>query len=957
MTKYTLKKHLALLLAAVMVIGLFPVSAAASESAARDVLPYAETDGMDMEGAPEPRNIQEEVDAVIDGVKTVKEDNPDTDWILAMSAAGLSPADTQLQTYLAYVLTTAADFAHSGSGSPATMAKMAIALTSLGIDARQIPDSDGGEAIDLVGAAAAAYDVKADNYALYSAPYLLSLYDLPHYGVPVGAKSTRAGLIDAIIDAEEDWAAWGYDGVGMVLPALAPYYGADSPVNGVEPSRCEDITAAADRALGAMSAAQTTDGGFGEPNSNTAATVITGLSAIGIDSNSDSRFVKDETSLLMNLLSFRTADDKIGFADASLADDYSSLQAFQALAVWRNLSNARGSNLYNFTGEIVPYTNWPDARLLTGIAVTTPPETATYPLGAADTAPNTAGIVVTATYNADASDTEVIDIGDCTVSTIDCTTPGTKTVTVTYQGLTAAFLVTVADDTGGGEPARDTVSVTVQNGGDIIAQNSAVVIEAGVTSAIDVLKIVLAGASKAYVIRNGSYVEKIDGLGEFSGGANSGWLYSVNGVTPSVTSASDYTLSDRDAVLWYYTINYTADSSSSEWTGAPADGNSLTPAVSVSNKAAFASVSAASLSSAIAAVREHGNHAIVIEPDIAGTAVKVAIDIPASSLSDVAAQTAADLTVKTPVGSVTIPNRALSAVAAQAAGDVTVTFESVDAASLTAAQREAVGENSVYDISVSSGGGEITAFGDGGITISLPYTLKSGEGVLDVKVWYLGSSGTLRQMAADYDTASGLAVFTTTHLSSFAVGCRLPWANTFLDIQPDDWFYSAVEYAVQSGLLCGISNAYFAPDEAMTRSMLVTVLHRLEGSPPPADSSSFSDVQNGEWYADAAAWAAEAGIVSGVGGGLFGPHDSVTREQIATILYRYADYKGFDVSKMSSLENYTDAQSVSTWAEDALRWANAEGLITGTTAGTLSPADSASRAQAAVILHRLHLSP
>ena len=150
----------------------------------------------------------------------------------------------------------------------------------------------------------------------------------------------------------------------------------------------------------------------------------------------------------------------------------------------------------------------------------------------------------------------------------------------------------------------------------------------------------------------------------------------------------------------------------------------------------------------------------------------------------------------------------------------------------------------------------------------------------------------------------------------------------------------------------GTSLTTFEPNSNMTRAMLVTVLYRLEGSPDASGGSAFADVKDGEWYADAVAWASSNGIVSGYGGGIFGTNDSITREQLSAILHRYVQYKGCDTSKSAELTKFADAPSVSEWAADAIKWAVAEGLITGTTETTLDPKGAATRAQVAAILMR-----
>ena len=134
--------------------------------------------------------------------------------------------------------------------------------------------------------------------------------------------------------------------------------------------------------------------------------------------------------------------------------------------------------------------------------------------------------------------------------------------------------------------------------------------------------------------------------------------------------------------------------------------------------------------------------------------------------------------------------------------------------------------------------------------------------------------------------------------------------------------------------------------------MVVTILYRLDGEPAVTKDIPFADVPAGQWYSNAINWAAANGIVDGYGNGKFGPDDTITREQMAAILYRYASYKGYSVSDLANLTGYTDAASVSEWASTAMRWAVAEGLIEGTSATTLSPSGDSTRAQVATILMR-----
>lgn len=185
-------------------------------------------------------------------------------------------------------------------------------------------------------------------------------------------------------------------------------------------------------------------------------------------------------------------------------------------------------------------------------------------------------------------------------------------------------------------------------------------------------------------------------------------------------------------------------------------------------------------------------------------------------------------------------------------------------------------------------------------------------------------------------------------LSAFAAG------SPFTDVRTSDWFYDGVQYAYERGMMNGTGNNKFSPNQTTTRCMIVTILHRLEGT-PAVNGAVFSDVADGKWYADAVRWASSKGIVNGYGNGRFGPEDTITREQMAAILYRYANYKGYDVSASISMSKYTDAGQISSYAVASMTWANAIELITGTTGTTLEPKGSATRAQVAVILMRFCL--
>ena len=179
-----------------------------------------------------------------------------------------------------------------------------------------------------------------------------------------------------------------------------------------------------------------------------------------------------------------------------------------------------------------------------------------------------------------------------------------------------------------------------------------------------------------------------------------------------------------------------------------------------------------------------------------------------------------------------------------------------------------------------------------------------------------------------------------------------PTGLPFTDVKTGDWSYDSVRYVYEKGMMTGTAADEFSPNATVTRAMLVTILHRLEGAPTAA-AGSFTDVPAGQWYTDAVAWAAANGIVNGTSATTFAPNDPVTREQFAAILYRYAAYKGMDsVTLAEVLGRFADCDACSAYAVSALEWAVQEGLIHGMTDTTLAPKGSATRAQAATILAR-----
>ena len=463
------------------------------------------------------------------------------------------------------------------------------------------------------------------------------------------------------------------------------------------------------------------------------------------------------------------------------------------------------------------------------------------------------------------------------------------------------------------------------------------------------------GAEDNYV----RYITTPEGisLGEFDNGPLSGWMYTVNGKHPNVGLRA-YTLQDGDSIVWHYTDDYTVEEGSEKWnnnTTASDDTVNITLTSTVKNGSATAKLNAEDVTAAIKQAKEKGNDTIKIIPEGIESASKIILEIFKTSLNDMSKEKL-NMILDTSIGSISLSNEVLEQISKQAEGNkVEIIIENVNKENLTEEQKTLVGDSKVYDISIASENKKISSFGGKKITISLPYTLNAGEKAENVTVWYMSDDEKLEKISCTYNEKTKLATFTTDHLSYYIVGVsekQAEWSNPFTDVKSGDWFFEAVKYAVQKGLFSGTGENIYSPTMPMTRSMLVTVLYRMEGSPEVTAANTFTDVETGQWYTDAVIWANANGIVTGYGEGKFGTNDPITREQMAAILYRYAQTKGYDVTKTTELTAYTDASSVSTWAETAVKWAVSQGMITGTTNTTLSPTGIATRAQVAAILQR-----
>lgn len=259
----------------------------------------------------------------------------------------------------------------------------------------------------------------------------------------------------------------------------------------------------------------------------------------------------------------------------------------------------------------------------------------------------------------------------------------------------------------------------------------------------------------------------------------------------------------------------------------------------------------------------------------------------------------------------------------------------------------------LYEIRVESpANGMITleqTFAEPGTQVTIQGKAEEGYQLNGMKV--VGEEGQTVQVI---ETGEGRYIFTmpeypvTVSADITVVELDFP----FTDVQEGDWYYESVAWVYEKGLMTGTSDRTFSPNLTTTRGMIVTILYRMEGSPEAPGWAPFADVSQGKYYAHPVAWAAWNGIVNGKTATTFAPEEPITREQLAAILYRYAKFKGYDVSAQGDLSQFTDRGKIRAYALEAMSWANAEGLIAGIDKGILDPGGPATRAQVAAILQR-----
>ncbi|MDP4152305.1 MAG: S-layer homology domain-containing protein, partial [Bacillota bacterium] len=368
-----------------------------------------------------------------------------------------------------------------------------------------------------------------------------------------------------------------------------------------------------------------------------------------------------------------------------------------------------------------------------------------------------------------------------------------------------------------------------------------------------------------------------------------------------------------------------------------------------------ASVAASALNnmadSAADAEKQGKSSNVIISVNSSSDSASVTADMQRSAFDNIADKTNADVKVQTGLGSITFDSKAVDSISkTSSSGNVDVSIAVMDNSALSSSLQKAVGDRPVYDLSVMVGSAHVSTFGGGAINVALPYALKDGEDPRAIVVYWIDDLGKLQTVKGAYNTATGMAEFTTSHFSKYAVGYN---KVMFSDVSGSAWYSGAVTFIAARGITTGTSNNCFDPDAPLTRGQFLVMLMRAYGISPDANSSNFSDAGN-TYYTDYLAAAKQLGIAGGVGDNKFEPDKMITRQDMAVLLYRVL--KAINELSVSAngqtVSSFSDADSVSSYALDAMNALVSGGIISGSS-GKLDPLGYTSRAQMAQVLYNL----
>ncbi|MDP4093935.1 MAG: S-layer homology domain-containing protein [Bacillota bacterium] len=360
------------------------------------------------------------------------------------------------------------------------------------------------------------------------------------------------------------------------------------------------------------------------------------------------------------------------------------------------------------------------------------------------------------------------------------------------------------------------------------------------------------------------------------------------------------------------------------------------------------------ISKAVEEAAKQGNGAAVvaeIKVEVSAGAKTVETDLPKMAVDAVAKSNAEALTVSTPIASIMFGKEALDTIAGEATADVKIAASKVDPGNLDQETKQAIDDRPVFNFSVTSGDKTISQF-NGNVTVSVPYTPRTGEDTSAIVIYYINAEGKAEIVSnCAYDPATGTISYTTNHFSTYAVGYNKVGFN---DVSANSWYAKAVSFIAARGITTGTGNGNYSPDTKLTRGEFLVMMMRAYGIiPDKSPKDNFADAGS-TYYTGYLAAAKRLGISGGVGNNMFAPERKITRQEMFTLLYNALKVIGQlpEWNSGKKLSNFSDAEQVASWAKDAMTFFVGSGTISGS-GGKLSPAGTATRAEMAQIIYNL----
>lgn len=480
----------------------------------------------------------------------------------------------------------------------------------------------------------------------------------------------------------------------------------------------------------------------------------------------------------------------------------------------------------------------------------------------------------------------------------------------------------------------------------------------------------------------GTYIDKIQipetsqWLGEFDNGPNSGWMYRHNSYIANEGYATR-TLNNGDSVGWFYTDDYTKEKNyESGWS----NGGSVVPEVSGSEEKIASvklTVSAAvdgsntakvtvdstkikrCLEEAAAAAKKAGDGAVPevnLSVSVGEKATALETTVKTDAIKAIADVSDARLSIESTLGKLTFDNKTLSGFIKKAANNAEIIFglAKADKESLTGEIPAVIGDSPAFELTASVGTENVHSF-DGTVTVTLPYALPANTTAETFTVYYLNDTGKLETMKnVKYDTLRKGYVFATDHFSLFLIKEKSAGAEYFFtDVPETHWAAEYIYYLAERGSLTGKTETTFGPSDEISRAEFVTILAQMSGDKLSAADLSFTDVKAADWYAQYVSWAVRAGITKGTSETAFSPLESITREDMAVMIVKYAEYKSFSLPHDAESVKFTDSDRIASYAAEAMTALQRAGIISGKEIGIAAPKDKATRAEAAKMLASL----